>query len=277
MGRAIIESRPLSQTPRTSPDDPRPDAPADALDHAHDNWKTIARRLGPAGVLAVLWGTLPVIGSLSVFYYIEPIAGWLRTHQSEGPLIYVAALTGLCGFGLLPTYASCSLGGWAFGFVTGIISAMIAFTFASLIGYGIARTVSGERVTQIIREHPRWQVIYEALLGSGTGKTLFIIFLVRLAPNSPFALGNFTFAATKVKWWVYLLGTFSGILPRSAAVVYAASRLETLEPGMRENKWIWFAGIAVTIAVLLIIGTIAKHALARATGRGVEPNRNTAD
>lgn len=223
------------------------------------------RRLGPAGWLAVLWSALPPLGSLLVFYQIAPISHWLREHQSYGPVIYALALTGLCGVGLLPTYASCALGGWAFGFSVGLTAAIIAFTAASMIGYWIAHFISGQRLMNIIHDKPKWQIIYDALLGGSTLKTFFIVFLMRLAPNSPFALNNLLFAATGVRWWIYLLGTFCGILPRSAAVVYAASHLETLSPSVREQKWVVVVGILVTIAVLTIIGAIAQHALKHAT------------
>lgn len=229
------------------------------------------RQLGPAGVLLILWSILPPLGMAMVVWKIEPLSQWLRSHQAEGPIVYCLSLTVLCGVGLLPTYASCALGGWAFGFRTGLFWGMISFVMASVIGYAIARWVSGDRVLKVFREHPKLEIIQEALLHASPRRTLLIVFLLRLAPNSPFALSNLLFGSTKVKPWIFFVGTMLGLLPRAAAVVYMASKLERLTPDFKENRLSIIAGVVVTIGVLLAIGYIGKKALAQAMRPEAQP------
>jgi len=234
-------------------------------------WRHTFHQLGPAGVLLIAWSVLPPMGMALVLWKIEPLSEWLRSHQSEGPVLYCVSLTLLCGTGLLPTYASCALGGWAFGFATGIRWGMVAFVLASLVGYWIARQVSGDRVLELFREHPKLQIVHEALLKASPRRTLLIIFLLRLAPNSPFALSNLLFGSTRANVWIYLLGTALGLLPRASAVVYMASKLERLTPDFKENRVTIVVGVVVTFVVLMVIGYIGKKALAQAMRGESEP------
>jgi uncharacterized membrane protein YdjX (TVP38/TMEM64 family) len=223
------------------------------------------KRLGPVAWLGLLASTLPPLGSIVLLTKIEPISQWLRQSDTIGPLVYIAGFTLFAGLALLPTYATAVLGGWAFGWVVGLPCAMLGFMGASMLAYFIARRASGDRVKRVLADNAKWNAIARALFGSGKGKTLLIVSLVRLPPNSPFALTNLVLASVGVPLPLYLLGTFLGMLPRTAAVVYAASHLQQLsfEDGA---DWRWFAlGIAVTIGVLWVLWYISRRALERVT------------
>lgn len=223
------------------------------------------KRLGPVAWLGVLASTLPPLGSIVLLTQLEAVSQWLRSHDIGGPLLYTAGFAILAGFALLPTYASAVLGGWAFGWQTGLVCAMAGFSGAAIIAYWGARRVSGDRVTRLLAEKPRWNIIAEALFRSSPFKTLLIIILVRLPPNSPFALTNLVLASVKVSFPIYLTGTVAGMLPRTAAVIYAASHVQqlTLEP---ERDWTWFAlGLIVTVGVLVILWYISRRALQQLT------------
>lgn len=227
--------------------------------------KSIVGRLGPVAWLGLMASTLPPLGSIVLLARIEAISGWLRQHEGYGPVVYTVGFWVLAGLALLPTYAIAVLGGWAFGPVIGLSCAMLGFTGASGVAYAIGRYASGNRVQQVLADKPKWNIIAKALFGSSPGKTLLIITLLRLPPNSPFALTNLLLASLRVPVLVYLLGTFFGMLPRTAVVVYAASRLQQLsfESGA---DWRWIAlGIVVTVGVMLILWQIARSALARVT------------
>jgi uncharacterized membrane protein YdjX (TVP38/TMEM64 family) len=115
----------------------------------------------------------------------------------------------------------------------------------------------------MIKEHPRARAVYEALLGSGPARSLFIVTLVRLSPNSPYAVTNLAFAAAGVNFVTYVIGTLLGIAPRTGVVVFIASRLAN--PQFEAPLWLWIAGILVTLLVLAIIAQISRQALARVT------------
>lgn len=242
-----------------------------------DLWKKAGeyfRRLGPAGYLAIIAASLPAIGGFVLIGFSgNYVAPWLRQHGTYGPVIYAAGFTVLAGFALLPTYAQSLLGGWAFGLKVGLIGALAGFAGASCIAYVIARRAAGDRVIGIINEHPKWRAVYDALLGRGFWRTLGIVTLIRVPPNSPFALTNLVMAATRVPLPIYLIGTVVGMAPRTAAVVYLGTQLKDWDAEGPSSKWGFAISVAVTIIVVAVIGHIANKALAKFTGPGERPDQ----
>jgi uncharacterized membrane protein YdjX (TVP38/TMEM64 family) len=224
------------------------------------------RRLGPAGPLALIAGSLPVIGGFVLLSLVSYVAPWLRSHQEYGVLFYVLGFSLLAGLALLPTYAQSLVGGFAFGFWLGWPAALCGFLGASALAYAIARRASGDHVIDLINEHPKWKAVYASLVASGFGRTLLIVTLVRLPPNSPFAMTNLAMAATKVRPVAYLLGTLLGMAPRTGVAVFLGAGLSELSFSNKPSTWIMLAGMAVTVAVIIIIGMLANQAIARMTG-----------
>lgn len=224
----------------------------------------LARRLGPASVLAVISATLPAIGGFALVAYVQPIGEWLKSHDSA-LVIYALGFAFAAGLALLPTYAQAILGGWAFGFERGIGAAMLGATLGGILGYLIARAVSANRVGTVLDEHPRWRTVCKSLARGGFLKTLGLVTLIRLPPNSPFALTNLVMGATRVHFVAFIIGTAVGLAPRTAFVVYGAAQAQQLD--VRESgSWMMFAAkIAVALIAVVIIGAIGKRALDKAT------------
>jgi uncharacterized membrane protein YdjX (TVP38/TMEM64 family) len=239
-----------------------------------DGWtkfKIVFRRLGPAGPLAVVISTFPPIGGFVLIGLLSRIAPWMRANWTEALIIYVAGFAFLAAMAVLPTYACAILGGWTFGFWVGFPAGMVAFCFAALLAYLVSALAAGDRVLQIIREHPRWEAVRAALLGCGFWKAFWIITLLRLPPTSPFAAANFVLGTTRAPLAAYLLGTFVGMAPRTAVAVWAAAHASTLDFKSRGQTWLWIAGVIVTVAVVAIIGNLANKAVKRVTDAHAQP------
>ncbi len=239
------------------------------------------RQLGPAGVLAVAACIFPILGSLMLFWQMNDVGDWFRSHGPEGWALYALAFALAAGFAMLPSYAASVLGGWAFGFAWGFPGALLGFTGGALIGYGVSTLVTRGRVEELIESKPRWKAVRDALVGSGFWRTLAIIALVRLPPNSAFALGNLAMASVRVRLLPFVLGTILGMAPRTAVVVWAASliRKNAQEKGAEVKataaadaveaiftQW-WAVAIAIGLLLLAlyVVTEIAKRALARVT------------
>ncbi len=250
-----------------------PDAPAqEAIDRttlpAQESIGSLFKRSGAAGPLAVVASVMPAIGGFALLGSLNIVGPWLQSHGIGGVFLYAAAFAILAGLALLPTYAQAVLGGWAFGFAAGFPAALAGFFGGALIGYGIAWGATGDKVKTIIDEHPKWKAVREALVGSGFWKTLGIVALLRLPPNSPFALTNLVMAAAKVPRFPYLLGTLIGMAPRTGVAVYIASQIQDVATAAETRpKWMIFAGIGLTLLVIMVIGHIAKKALEKVTGQ----------
>lgn len=236
------------------------------------NKPSLLTRLGPAGLLGIGALVLPPLGGFALIAYMGSVSEWLRSHAGAGVAIYAGAFVVLAGLALLPTYAQAALGGYAFGWQMGLPAALVGFVGGAWLGYEIARRASGERVERVVAEKPKWQAIRDALVrdrGAGSfWKTTGMVALLRCPPNSPFALTNLVMASVKVPRGPFLLGTLIGMTPRTAAAVAIGS---TFEAFTRESlnqatpKWLWAAGLGVTLVVVAVVAVIADRAVRRIT------------
>lgn len=231
--------------------------------------QTILKKLGPAGLLGIAWTVMPAVLGVLLLANLGTLSDWLRADMATGLTLYIVIFVVSAGIGLLPTYAQALLGGWVFGAWLGFSAALAGFTGAAVLGYGIARTVSRDRVEDVIERDIRARAIRDALVGRGFWRTLFIVTLLRVPPNSPFALTNLVMASTGVGKRAYVLGTSIGMAPRTfiAALVAAqaaATGSRDLQELARNAGWtVMIGGLIVMIIVLAIIGVIANHALER--------------
>ena len=113
----------------------------------------------------------------------------------------------------------------------------------------------------MMAERPRWLAVRDALVGRSWWKTVLVVTLVRIPPNSPFALSNGAMAAARVPIGAYLVGTLVGLAPRTAVAVRAGSHLSTLDFSRRDALGSAAVTIVVSMLVLGILGWFARRAL----------------
>lgn len=227
---------------------------------------TYFKELGKITPIAFVTTFLPAVGSTILLIFAVPLGNWLRANWEIGGGFFLLGILLACGLALLPTNVIGIIGGWAFGFDLGIVLLISGVVGAALISFLIHSRIIGERLPQIFDAHPKAKAVYQALLGQSLWRTTLIIFLLRLSPAMPFALTNFLMASARVSLKSYLIGTFFGMLPRSSAVVFVGSGLSELNFDNPQNTWLLIFGIAATIIVVIVIGTISRHALERLTG-----------
>lgn len=255
----------------SSPDRPNPSSTPSESSPADNSLGAIFQRLGPAAWLGLAWAVLPALGGFLVLFNMEPISAFLRGEAEAGParealgvatyaLIFIVS----AGCGFLPTYSQAILAGYAFGVPVGFAAAWIGFGGASIVGFFIARRFARERAEREISKNVKARVVRDALIESGFWKALLIVTLVRVPPNSPFALMNLILCASGVKKRVYVLGTLIGMAPRTFAAVLIGSQI-TDWSSVEKPRWMVIGGIVLTFAVLGVIGSMANHALKRIT------------
>ena len=255
--------------------------------------KPILKRLGPAAVLGLCATILPPLGLIALIAAMAKtdLAPWLKSQGLAGAALYVCAFTILAGLGLLPTYIQCALGGFAFGLAIGTPAALLGFAGGAVIGYEIATRASGDRVMKLLDEKPKWRAVRDALVGARAGggpveitpgfwRTLGMVALLRLPPNSPFALTNVVRASVKVPRVPFILGTIIGMSPRSTLAVIIGASLQHFsndELKAAAPKWVWGVGIGLIILVVLVIGNIANKAIMKATAPEPAPPATNGD
>ncbi|MCP4759239.1 MAG: VTT domain-containing protein [Planctomycetes bacterium] len=235
-----------------------------------DTKRADIRDLGPAGVLAALWLICPALLGFLLLAKLSMASEWLESLGTSAPIVFAIVFAVTSGLGLLPTYAQAVVGGWVFGLSVGLTAALGGFVGGALIGWLTARLVSKHRVERAIERHPHASIIRRALLGGGFWRTSALVTLIRIPPNSPFALTNLVLAACGVRLGIHLLGTAVGMTPRTAIIVGlaaagAASGAEDLQAFVTEGPgpWILVGGIVTLLIALSIIASIAKKAVAK--------------
>lgn len=254
----------------TPQDHEHPAAPAGGTE-PDASFMAVFGRLGLAGWLGVAWAIVPAIAGITLLARMKPVSEKIVELSGHGGAdlwksvgAYVVGFVVLSGLGLLPTFSISILGGYAFGPIIGFAAALAGFGGASMVGYVSARTIGREKVEQEIQRFEKARAVRNALIGGGFWKTLGIVTLVRIPPNSPFALTNGTLATTGVRIPEYLLGTLIGMAPRTFAYVMIGQQVtDWSDP--EKPKWLFFAGLAITVVVIMIVGSIANKALKRVT------------
>jgi uncharacterized membrane protein YdjX (TVP38/TMEM64 family) len=127
--------------------------------------------------------------------------------------------------------------------------------------------VSGSSLERVVSRYPRAHVIRCALLGGSSAKTFAMISLIRLPPNSPFALTNFALSTMGAPFLLTIAATAVGMLPRTAIACYlaaagAATGAANLKDLVKEQGLpVVIGGFVAGIVVIVIIGQVAKRAL----------------
>jgi uncharacterized membrane protein YdjX (TVP38/TMEM64 family) len=252
---------PCKTTGETNTETLAAERPGESAVPAIPSVKEIFHRLGPVGPMALVAASLPAVGTFLVLFLLAKtdIALWLRSRDGQGIALYIVAYALLSGLALCNTYAPSLVGGFAFGTRMGSIAAMAGICIASTMAYFAVRRASGDRVTKLIAEQPKWKAVQDTLIGGGFARTLAIIGLLRVS-SSPFAITNLVLGSTRVNPVVYVLGTILGFAPRTIATVIIGARLSSWDPSA-SNKWLVVTGIVVTFVVLGIIGNIANQAV----------------
>jgi uncharacterized membrane protein YdjX (TVP38/TMEM64 family) len=242
--------------------------------------KPTYKDLGVVGVMAVWCAAMPPLLSIPLFLYMKAISAWLRSHQDLGWWIFVLAFMVLAGLAMLPTYAQSALAGYAFGVTWGIPAALLGFAGGAAIGYAIARSLAKDKVQRFIENNPKWCAVRDALLGKSTLRTLGMVTLLRMPPNSPFALTNLVMASVKVPFWMFVVGTVVGMAPRTIVAVligsYVEGELTSESLDQAAPRWVWYVAIGMTLLIAILVARIAQRAIERVIEQEVKAKERAA-
>lgn len=211
--------------------------------------------------MALVMLFLPMLGIVVLFAFLVPVGDWLRGNWEVGTIIYFLAVVLLCGLSLIPTNVIGLLGGWAFGFGLGLLILIAAVVSAATLSYFVNRRISGRILPNVASKYVKADAIYRELMRNDIRRTTLIVFLLRVSVLMPFAFTNFLLASARVPLGSYIIGTFLGMLPRSATVVFAGAGLATLDPNETGDLTALALGLAATVASIFVISRVAGQAL----------------
>ena len=221
--------------------------------------------------LAAAWIITPIVLGLTLLTQVGAASAWLNAHPDIAVVTCITVLAFTTGLGVLPPYVQTIIAGWTFGAVMGTGTVLIGLLGGATIGFFVARSLSGDVLMRLIVSNPRAKAIHHALVEAKQRRTFLLILLLRLPPNSPFALFNLAMGAARVRYGPMIAATAIGMLPRTAflcsvAAAAAATGAQDIQDLVRRQSWPWLiVGVASFLVALLIIRVLAIRAL-RAAG-----------
>ncbi|KAL3810660.1 hypothetical protein ACHAXA_001049 [Cyclostephanos tholiformis] len=146
--------------------------------------------------------------------------------------------------------------GYLFGTVPGTAICLLSAATAASVSFVIGRTLLRGYVESVLDDNPRIRSMDDAIGGGG----FKLMLLVRLSPLFPFALSNYLYGASSVRFVPYLLGTVLGFLPGTFAYVYAGrvGKALTIDSATSEPWYVYVGGMAAVLALLKIAGDVAS-------------------
>lgn len=178
--------------------------------------------------------------------------------------VFLLATMILASLSLIPSHAASLISGILFGSVLGPMLAILGVVLASGAGFLVMRRCLGDRLVELIERRPKAMVVYRALLQREGLALISLITLLRLSPVMPFAMTNLIFASARVPFAEFLWGSAVGLAPRVILVALAGAGLSELDLSQGSDQTLAALGIGATLLSVVIIGRMAKRALAEA-------------
>jgi uncharacterized membrane protein YdjX (TVP38/TMEM64 family) len=225
------------------------------------------REFGKLTPMALLMAVLPMSGSFILVLVGYPLGMWLRENWQAGSVAFTIGVIIFCGVSLIPTNLIGVLGGWAFGFGFGLFLLMIGITGAAYISFLINRRIAGNRLPEIAEKYPRAEAIYDELVREDQGRATLVVFLLRASIIMPFAFTNFLLASARVSSISFIIGTFFGMLPRSAVTVFVGAGLSTLVLDAASQPWVIIPGFAASVVMIVVLAFLSRRALMKMTAK----------
>ena len=243
---------------------------SDPKAEARDRIARTLAELGPVvGSLAVIAVILPAVGGFALLGFAGNVRDEFEAQGSTGPLLYGLIFAVCTGFAILPTYALAAVAGYIFGGALGSLVSVSGIVVGAVIGYFVAAFLARGRVMNVIAANPKARVIRDGLVDRSPLERFIAVTLIRLPPNSPFALTNFVMSSVHVNLLSYIAGTGIGIAPRTvlacvlgASVAEAGKAVsEATDTGGNTKIYFLVATIVLIVVIYVLFARWSKEAL----------------
>lgn len=182
--------------------------------------------IGSVGLAAIVGGIVLFLGvsekgisadRLSMF------ADWFQSKGAYGQVVYGLMYTALeiVALPALPLTVGC---GFLFGPVKGTAIVSASSTLAAALSFLISRYALRDYISNLAKNNSKFRAVDRAVSKEGFKFTL----LLRLSPIFPFALSNYLYGLTSLKFRPYILGSWLGMLPGTIAYVSGGAAAEEL-------------------------------------------------
>lgn len=202
--------------------------------------------------------------------------------DSLGPLgyLYFSAIYVVAEMLAIPAIPLTASAGYLFGVPMGTAVVLVSATIAAGAAFLVGRLFLRQFVEGIIGGSRKFAAIDEAVSRKG----FQLVLLLRLSPLLPFALSNYLYGMTKVKFGEYIGGTLIGFAPGSLAFVLSGKLGRELldvssgagEGGVSQLHVPWYGyvvGIAGLLGIVKVVAGIAAKEIKEVEDEFAEKRR----
>jgi uncharacterized membrane protein YdjX (TVP38/TMEM64 family) len=208
--------------------------------------------------------------------YLLPVAEWTtslaeRARRTGGvgvAFFFVAYVVATVAF--LPGSILTLAAGFAYGPLWGLAIVSPASVAGATAAFLLGRTLLRDWAVRKTQGSPQLRAIERAVDREG----FKLVLLLRLSPVIPFNVLNYALSLSNVRLATYVVASAVGMLPATALYVYLGSLATTAaqlsgagEGGGSSRTLLYAAGLAATIAAILIATRAARRALQTELGR----------
>jgi len=184
----------------------------------------------------------------------------LETMDVERGMIYFSSfyvLAEILAIPAVPILTASS--GYLFGTALGTATCLFSASIAASISFVIGRTLLRGYVERVLDNNPKFRSMDSAIEREG----FKLMLLLRLSPLFPFALSNYLYGASSIRFAPYFFGTLLGFAPGTFAYVYAGriGKALTMDSATSEPWYVYVGGMAVVLALVKVAGDVASNVI----------------
>jgi uncharacterized membrane protein YdjX (TVP38/TMEM64 family) len=220
------------------------------------------RRVILAGLVVVATAALLLLAPWAA--WLGALSSWARATGPGGVAAFVLAYA-LGSVMALPVWPLTVAAGVAYGAWAGFALALPAGVLGASLAFLAGRTFLRGAVARRVAREPRLAALDEAVSREGA----LLVVLLRLSPFVPYNVANYALSASRVGLLPFAGASLVGMVPITFAWAWAGATFGGLErvaarpPAGPEEQALRWIGLAATVAVVAILGRIARRALAR--------------
>ena len=192
----------------------------------------------------------------------QTVQAWIQSFGWWAPAVYV----GVSGFVrpvvtlLLPASLTTLAAGLAFGRFWGFVWALVGGVVCAQLEFVIARYLGRQAVERMLRGRV-------ARIDASVGRHGFMtVFLLRVIPNVPFDIINYSLGLSPVRWRDYAVATTLGMAPWTIVYVWVGATLTSL-------RQLWqFAGVILAIVAIVALQQWLTRRRSAAATAGASPD-----
>lgn len=211
--------------------------------------------------IAIACFTLPVDKMLNGFLM------WIHINPGPwGPVALALAYIPLTVFAVPASILTIG-GGYLFGLPIGFLADSLGSALGATVAFLVGRTIGRPLVLAKLKDYPQFQAISFAVQRSG----FKIVLLLRLVPILPFNILNYLLSITPVGLGKYMLASWIGMMPITAALVYVGTTIKDLSDishhwgHFTTFEWMLLViGLAASVMLIVLVSRIARKSLDKA-------------